>query len=100
MGCGLFEIRAKGKKGIARSLFCTVSGQEVGLLSVFVKKAQKTPTVKAAYLALAPAYELISKLIALRQRAGMTQQQLAKKLHTKKSNISLPPTTNSAKKSR
>ncbi len=43
MGSGLFEIRAMGKEGIARSLFCTVSGQEVVLLSVFIKKTQKTP---------------------------------------------------------
>ena len=27
MGDGLFEIRAKGKEGIGRSLFCQVKGQ-------------------------------------------------------------------------
>jgi len=26
LGQGLFEIRAKGKEGIARSVFCTVKG--------------------------------------------------------------------------
>ncbi len=26
MGVGLFEIRAKGKEGIGRSLFCTIKG--------------------------------------------------------------------------
>jgi len=26
MGKGLFEVRAKGKEGIGRSLFCTVKG--------------------------------------------------------------------------
>jgi phage-related protein len=43
MGVGLFEIRAKGREGIARSLFCTVAGQEVVILNSFIKKTQKTP---------------------------------------------------------
>ena len=43
IGKGLFEIRAKGKEGIGRSLFCTVKGKEVVLLHSFVKKTQKTP---------------------------------------------------------
>jgi phage-related protein len=42
-GAGLFEIRARGKEGIGRSLFCTVKGQEVVILNSFVKKTQKTP---------------------------------------------------------
>ena len=42
-GKGLFEIRAKGKEGIGRSLFCTVKGQEIIILHSFVKKTQKTP---------------------------------------------------------
>jgi phage-related protein len=29
MGGGLFEIRAKGKEGIGRSLFCMLKGREV-----------------------------------------------------------------------
>ncbi len=40
---GLFEIRAKGKEGIGRSLFCQVKGQEVVILNSFIKKTQKTP---------------------------------------------------------
>ena len=40
---GLFEIRAKGKEGIGRSLFCTQSGKEVVILHSFIKKTQKTP---------------------------------------------------------
>jgi phage-related protein len=40
---GLFEIRAKGKEGIGRSLFCTVKGKEVIILHSFVKKSQKIP---------------------------------------------------------
>ncbi|GAB5540072.1 MAG: type II toxin-antitoxin system RelE/ParE family toxin [Salibacteraceae bacterium] len=43
MGKGLFEIRAKGKEGIGRSLFCTVKGQEIIILHSFIKKTQKTP---------------------------------------------------------
>lgn len=36
MGQGLFEIRAKGKEGIGRSLFCTVKDQKVIILHSFV----------------------------------------------------------------
>ena len=43
MGGGLFEVRAKGKEGIGRSLFCTVKGQEIVILHSFVKKTQRTP---------------------------------------------------------
>ncbi len=32
MGKGLYEIRAKGKEGIGRSLFCTIKGKEVIIL--------------------------------------------------------------------
>lgn len=43
MGGGLFEIRAKGKEGIGRSLFCSVEGREVIILHSFIKKTTKTP---------------------------------------------------------
>jgi phage-related protein len=43
MGDGLFEIRAKAKEGIGRSLFCYMQGQKVCVLVAFVKKTQKTP---------------------------------------------------------
>lgn len=43
MGGGLFEIRAKGKEGIGRSLFCAVKGKEIIILHSFIKKTQKTP---------------------------------------------------------
>ena len=43
MGDGLFEIRAKGKEGIGRSLFCIAKGKEIIILHSFVKKTQKTP---------------------------------------------------------
>ena len=40
---GLFEIRAKGKEGIGRSIYCTVAGKEIVILNSFIKKSQKTP---------------------------------------------------------
>ncbi|MEL6490228.1 MAG: type II toxin-antitoxin system RelE/ParE family toxin [Cyanobacteria bacterium J06621_3] len=43
MGKGLFEIRARGKEGIGRSLYCTIKGEEIIILHSFVKKTQKTP---------------------------------------------------------
>ena len=39
----LWEIRAKGKNGIARSLYVTASGKRVVIVRCFVKKTQKTP---------------------------------------------------------
>ncbi|VAX33377.1 Antitoxin HigA [hydrothermal vent metagenome] len=57
-------------------------------LSEFKKKALAQATVKEEYESLALAYELRKKLIALRQQAGLTQEQIAKILHTQKSNIS------------
>ena len=43
MGQGLFEIRARGKEGIGRSMFCTLKGKEIIILNSFIKKTQKTP---------------------------------------------------------
>jgi len=40
---GLFEIRAKGREGIARSVFCTTQGREVVILLTAVKKSDKLP---------------------------------------------------------
>ena len=40
---GLYEIRAKGKEGIARSVYCTLKKQEVVILHTFIKKSEKTP---------------------------------------------------------
>jgi len=41
LGQGLFEIRAKGRQGIARAVFCTVKGQEIVILTTVVKKGGK-----------------------------------------------------------
>ena len=43
MGNGLFEIRAHGREGIGRALFCTTIGQRVVILHVFIKKSPHAP---------------------------------------------------------
>ena len=43
MGDGLFELRVKGKEGIARVFYCTVIGERIIILHSFVKKSEKTP---------------------------------------------------------
>jgi len=43
VGDGLFELRLKGREGIARVFFCTLVGRRVMVLHSFVKKTQKTP---------------------------------------------------------
>ena len=43
MGKGMFEIRAKSQEGIARGMFCTISGNTIVILHVFLKKTQATP---------------------------------------------------------
>ena len=61
----------------------------------FKAKALKDPEVKAAYDELAPAYAMKREMIALRTAAGMTQEQMADLLGTKKSNISRLESVNS-----
>ena len=39
----LWEIRLKGKAGIARALYVTARGERVIVVRVFVKKSEKTP---------------------------------------------------------
>ena len=43
MGDGLFELRLMGVEGIARVMYCTLSGRRFVMLHGFVKKTQKTP---------------------------------------------------------
>jgi len=40
---GLFEVRAKAKEGIGRSIYCYQKGNKIIILHSFVKKDQKTP---------------------------------------------------------
>lgn len=39
----LWEMRMKGKDGIARAAYVTASGRRVVVVHVFVKKTEKTP---------------------------------------------------------
>jgi DNA-binding XRE family transcriptional regulator len=54
----------------------------------FKDKALENPEVKADYEALSTAFDMKRRMIAMRKQAGMTQQQMAELLGTKKSNIS------------
>ncbi|MEY2857489.1 MAG: hypothetical protein RLZZ74_1801 [Cyanobacteriota bacterium] len=57
-------------------------------LANFKEKALINQEVKKEYEALSVAYDLRKKLIAMRKTAGLTQEELAEILSTKKSNIS------------
>ncbi len=61
----------------------------------FKKKALKKPGVKREYDSLATTYRLRKQLIDIRTKAGLTQEELAEILHTKKSNISRLESVNS-----
>jgi phage-related protein len=54
----LWEMRLRGRDGIARALYVTVTGPRV-VVSVCVKKTQKTPR-RAIELALERAQEIVS----------------------------------------
>ncbi|MDJ0614441.1 MAG: type II toxin-antitoxin system RelE/ParE family toxin [Rhizobiaceae bacterium] len=43
LGKGLFEIRAKGREGISRSVFCTVKNKEIVILITVIKKDNTIP---------------------------------------------------------
>jgi phage-related protein len=43
LGNGLFEIRAKGREGISRSVFCTVKDEEIVILMTVIKKTNTIP---------------------------------------------------------
>ena len=57
-------------------------------LKNFKTKALQNEEVANAYEELIPEYELKKKLIAMRKKAGLTQEKLAIIMGTKKSNIS------------
>ena len=54
----------------------------------FKTKALQNENVRKAYEELIPEYEIKKKLIAMRKKAGLTQENLADIMGTKKSNIS------------
>jgi phage-related protein len=43
LGGGLFELRPKGREGIARVFYCMRVGKKIIMLHSFVKKTQETP---------------------------------------------------------
>ena len=43
LGNGLFEFRAKGKEGVARSIFVSTSGKKIVILHSVIKKSLKIP---------------------------------------------------------
>jgi transcriptional regulator with XRE-family HTH domain len=51
------------------------------------RQLMKDPSFRKEYEALEPEYKLASDLIRLRLAKGLTQEELAKKLHTKQSAI-------------
>jgi len=57
-------------------------------LKQFRDKVLRDPAVKSEYEALSVAFQMKRQMIAMRKRAGLTQEQMAELLGTKKSNIS------------
>ena len=43
IGNGLFELRLKGKEGIARVMYCTLVNKKIQMLHAFIKKTDKIP---------------------------------------------------------
>ena len=43
MGGGLFELRPRGREGIARVFYCMKVGKRIIMLHTFIKKTQETP---------------------------------------------------------
>lgn len=43
LGDRLWELRVRGKDGIARAIYVTAAGERVVIVRIFVKKTAKTP---------------------------------------------------------
>jgi phage-related protein len=43
LGEGLFELRPRGRSGIARAFYCYIADRRVIILHTFIKKTQQTP---------------------------------------------------------
>ena len=61
----------------------------------FKDKALKNTEVKTEYDRLKPLYDIKSKLISLRLSEGLTQEDIAERMNTAKSNISRLESANS-----
>jgi DNA-binding XRE family transcriptional regulator len=64
-------------------------------LKQFKKKALKKQAVKSEYEALSSAFEMKRQMISMRKEAGLTQEQMANLLGTRKGNISRLESVNS-----
>ena len=53
----LFEMRLRGRDGISRAIYITITGKRIVVLRIFIKKTQKTPK-REIELALQRAKEL------------------------------------------
>ncbi|MAF15818.1 MAG: transcriptional regulator [Marinomonas sp.] len=52
------------------------------------QQALSTPEVNDEYQSLESEFYLIDQLLSMRTEAGLTQEQVAERMHTQKSNIS------------
>ncbi|MFV0576303.1 MAG: helix-turn-helix domain-containing protein [Vibrio sp.] len=57
-------------------------------LQALKARALANPDVKKAYDELEPEFELINTLLSMRNGAGLTQEQVAKRMGTQETNIS------------
>lgn len=48
MGSGLYELRPRGREGIARVFYCTLVGRRIIILHSFIKKTTGTPARELA----------------------------------------------------
>lgn len=62
-------------------------GQKLKDMRNFREELLADPKVRAAYEELAPEYELARAIIRARVRSGLTQTQLAERMHTSRSFI-------------
>lgn len=57
-------------------------------LQKFKERALANHKVKSEYQKLESEFSLIDQLLTMRTKAGLTQEQVAERMHTQKSNIS------------
>lgn len=57
-------------------------------LQKFKERALANDKVKSEYQKLESEFSLIDQLLTMRTKAGLTQEQVAERMHTQKSNIS------------
>ena len=93
---GLFEVRAKAHEGIGRSIYCYQKEKRRLIMQTikrptykdFKAKALQNLEVKKEYENFKPLFEIKKQLVIARLNKGITQEEIAKKVGTSKSNIS------------